>query len=335
MRLHFKECRNGGMVYAIDSKSVAERLEGSSPSSGTMQKGKIIIILGSTASGKTSLSVELAKKFDGEIVSADSRQVYAGLDLGTGKVTKKEMRGVPHHLLDVASPKKVFTAADYARLAQAAIDGILSRGKLPIVVGGTGFYIDALASGIVLPDVPPNEALRKRLSKKNVAQLMAELEKIDPERAASIQRSNPVRIVRAIEIAKALGSVPKLAHAEPRYEALKIGLDMKDEVLKERIALRLKERLQKGMLREASKLHEKGLSWRRMRELGLEYRHMADHLTGKISRTAFESVLAGKIWQYVKRQRTWFRRDSSVVWLDPTKKPTLKKASVLVKKFLG
>ena len=299
-----------------------------------MKKGKVIILLGPTATGKTSLSIELAQKFNGEIVSADSRQVYKGLDLGTGKVTKKEMQGIPHHLLDVASPKKVFAVSDYVRLATGAIDDILARGKTPIVVGGTGFYIDALASGIALPEVPPNEKLRATLSKKTAPQLFAQLEKLDPERAETIDRNNPVRLVRAIEIAKALGTVPKIPAADPKYEFLRIGLDTKDDALKERIGIRLKERLKAGMLREARALHQKGLSWARMRSLGLEYRHMANHLTKKTSREAFEQELAADIWQYVKRQRTWFKRDASIVWLDPTKKPTLGKASALVKKFL-
>lgn len=322
------------MVDAIDSKSVEETHEGSSPSFGTMKKGKAIIILGPTATGKTALSVELARKFGGEIVSADSRQVYKGLDLGTGKVTQAEMRGIPHHLLDVANPKKAFSVAEYAKLATTAIDGILARGKTPIIVGGTGFYIDSVAKGIILPDVPPNPKLRAKLAQKTAAQLLAQLKKLDPERAATIEQQNPVRLVRAIEIATAIGKVPKLPKSAPQYEFLKIGLDIEDEKLKERIALRLDERLKAGMLNEAALLHTKGLSWARMRELGLEYRHMAEHLAKKTPAERFQSELAADIWQYVKRQRTWFRRDMSIIWLDPTKKPTLEKASALVKKFL-
>ena len=175
MPWHHERCRNGGMVYAIDSKSVAERLEGSSPSSGTQveaKKPKIIVVLGPTSSGKTALSVELAKKHNGEIVSADSRQVYRGMNLGTGKVAKKEMCGIPHHLLDVVSPKKVFTVSEYAELAKKAINDIVSRGKVPIVCGGTGFYIDTLTRGTVLPEVPPNLTLRKKLEKKSLDEIL-------------------------------------------------------------------------------------------------------------------------------------------------------------------
>jgi len=299
-----------------------------------MKKGKVIIILGPTASGKTSLSIELAKKFNGEIVSADSRQVYRGLDLGTGKVTKKEMSGIPHHLLDVANPKRVFSVAEYAKLAKAAIDSILARGKVPILVGGTGFYIDSITMGIVLPDVPPNSALREKLAKLSPERLFARLQKMDPERAKTIEAQNPVRLIRAIEIATELGAVPPLTKTAPYYEFLKIGLDMKDDALKQRITTRLAERIKAGMLKEAERLHAMGLSWKRMRELGLEYRHMADLLTKKTPRTDFEPLLSMDIWHYVKRQRTWFKRDESITWLDPTKKPTLEKASTLVRKFI-
>jgi tRNA dimethylallyltransferase len=298
-----------------------------------MKKGKVIVLLGPTATGKTSLSIELAQKYNGEIVSADSRQIYKGLDLGTGKVTKKEMQRIPHHLLDVASPKKVFAVSDYIKLATKAIDDILARSKIPIIVGGTGFYIDALVTGVVLPEVPPNKALREKLQKLSAEKLFHKLEKMDSERAKTIDKQNSVRLVRAIEIVTALGSVPKLKPA-PKYEVLKIGLDMNDDTLKARTAIRLTERLKQGMLKEASELHQKGLSYVRMRNLGLEYRHMADHLTKKTSHAEFETTLAADIWQYVKRQRTWFKRDTQIVWLDPTKKSTLGKASALVKKFL-
>ena len=326
------------MVYAIDSKSVAERLEGSSPSSGTQveaKKPKIIVVLGPTSSGKTALSVELAKKHNGEIVSADSRQVYRGMNLGTGKVAKKEMCGIPHHLLDVVSPKKVFTVSEYAELAKKAINDIVSRGKVPIVCGGTGFYIDTLTRGTVLPEVPPNLTLRKKLEKKSVSQLFTMLEKLDKRRAESIDKNNPVRLVRAIEIATALGEVPLLSKNEAPYETLRIGLDMPDSILQSRIALRLKERLKAGMLREARGLHKKGVSWRRMGQFGLEYRAMADYLTGKIERKEFEENLTRDIWSYAKRQRVWWKRDTTIHWLDSSKKTAQKNAQSLVLEFLN
>ena len=322
------------MVYAHDSKSCTERFEGSSPSSGTMKKERIIVVLGPTSSGKTALSIELAKKFASEIVSADSRQVYKGMDLGTGKVTKKEMAGVPHHMLDVADPKKPFSASLYVELAKASIADIVSRNKAAIVCGGTGFYIDTLIAGHALPEVSPNPKLRKTLEQKTAPQLFAILEKLDKTRAKTIDGHNPVRLVRAIEIATALGKVPVLKKISSPYEVLKIGLDMQDDILKERISLRLKARIKSGMPREAEKLHAEGLTWKKMRAFGLEYRAMADLLTGKIDKKEFEQNLANDIWQYARRQRTWWKRDKSIVWLDPTKKTALKKAQSLVKNFL-
>ncbi len=300
-----------------------------------MKKAKVIVILGPTSSGKTALSIALAQKFNGEVVSADSRQVYRGLTLGTGKVTKKEMAGIPHHLLDVANPKKVFSVAEYKEHAERAIEGILSRGKVPIVCGGTGFYIDTLINGTELPDVPPNKPLRAKLETKDAPALFQIFKKLDPIRATTIDNNNPVRLIRAIEIATALGNVPKLKKANPPYETLKLGLDMGDETLKKRIVVRLTERVKKGMLREAKTLHEAGLSWRRMRALGLEYRHMADLLSGKSERKEFKQKLAADIWQYARRQRQWFKRDTAIIWLNPTQKTATKDAVTFAKKFLA
>ena len=171
---------------------------------------KLIVILGPTASGKSDMAVKLAKRFNGEVVSADSRQVYKGLDIGTGKITKKEMQGVKHHLLDVANPKKQFTASDFVDLTSGLIRQIVNRRKVPIICGGTGFYIDALLGDKQIPEVPPNLKLRKELEKKSVEKLFEILKKLDPERAKNIDAKNPRRLIRAIEICKVLGRVPKL-----------------------------------------------------------------------------------------------------------------------------
>jgi tRNA dimethylallyltransferase len=296
---------------------------------------KLIVILGPTATGKSALAVEIARAVGGEIISADSRQVYTGLNLGTGKVTKKEMLGVPHHLLDVANAQKQFSVAEYAKLAQKKIAEIRTRGNVPIICGGTGFYIDTALSDTPLPEVPPNRDLRKMLAPKSAENLFHMLEKLDPARAQSIDKYNKVRLIRAIEIAKALGSVPKLQKNEGQKNILKIGLDMSDDTLKMRIIKRLHERMKQGMLREAKRLHAKGLSWKRMLDLGLEYRSMAQLLTNTIDRAEFDTRLALDIWHYAKRQRTWFKRDSDIIWLDPTKKQSSKKALGLAKKFLA
>ncbi len=286
-------------------------------------KPKLLILLGPTAVGKSDLAVKLAKQLNGEIISADSRQVYKGLDLGTGKITKKEMRGIPHHLIDVANPKKQFTVTEFVTLGEKAIQEILSRKKLPIICGGTGFYVSALVGGVIFPDVPPNKKLRLALSKKTSIELFKMLQKIDPKRARSIDPKNSRRIIRAIEIAKVLGSVPK-TKSKQKYDAHYIGLMLPRAELKKRISIRLFARLpagrqeyREGMIREAKNLHAKGLSWKRMDELGLEYRYLAKFLQKEISRAEMISRLLTEIWHYARRQMTWFKRDKKIKWFNP------------------
>lgn len=278
-------------------------------------KPKILVILGPTATGKSDLAVKIAKQYNGEVISADSRQVYQGLDIGTGKITKKEMLGIPHHLLDVASPKIKFNAVDWKKLADKTIDDILTRGKLPIICGGTGFYIQSIVEGIVLPEVPPDKNLRKELETKSVDELVLMLKKLDRERIKNIDVKNKVRLVRAIEIATALGSVPNLKKVKPQFGFLQIGLKTTDDEAKKRISLRLSSRIKKGIIKEAEELHKKGLSWKRMRELGLEYKLLADLLENKITKSDFIKNLETEIWRYSKRQMTWFKRDKSIRWL--------------------
>lgn len=277
-------------------------------------KTKLIVILGPTASGKSDLAVLVARRFNGEVISADSRQVYRGLDIGSGKITKREMRGIPHHLLDVANPKNKFTVAQYKKLADRAIRDIGKRGKIPILCGGTGFYIQAIISGIVIPEVPPNTELRNKLEKKSAEQLFKMLTRLDPRRAAEIDAQNPRRLVRAIEITKALGAVPPLTHIEPPYDVLQIGISVDQKTIEQKIAKRLTLRMKKGMLVEGRRLHSEGLSWKRMRALGLEYRMLADILTETSTRAEAEQVLLFNIGNYAKRQMMWFKRDESIKW---------------------
>lgn len=278
---------------------------------------KVIVILGQTATGKSNLAVNIAKKINGEIISADSRQVYTGLDIGSGKVTKKEMAGIPHYLLDVANPKRKFTVAQYKKLADEKIIEIIKRKKVPIIVGGTGFYIDAVVNNIILPEVKPDIKLRKKLEKKTEIGLLKILKKLDSNRAKTIDTKNKVRLVRAIEIAQALGKVPVLKKESPKYEFIKIGIYAPIDLLKKRIEKRLLVRIKTGMLLEAKKLHKKGISWKRMEELGLEYRFMALHLQRKITKKEMIEKLNIAINQYAKRQMTWFKRDKEIKWYTP------------------
>ncbi|MEX2013296.1 MAG: tRNA (adenosine(37)-N6)-dimethylallyltransferase MiaA [Parcubacteria group bacterium] len=274
---------------------------------------KILVILGPTASGKSSLAVKLAKKFKGEIISADSRQVYRDLDVGTGKITKQEMEGVPHHMLDVVSPRKQFSASKYKKLASLSLQHIVIKNKLPIVVGGTGLYIDALLGIVSFPDVAPNPPLRKKLEKKSAEELFQMLKKKDPRRAADIDPNNKVRLIRALEIIESLGFVPK-AGTKTLIPRTYIYIGLKPDNLDRRIYKRLVKRL-KPMIREAKKLIElEAISYKRMHQLGLEYRYIAMYLQGKLSRDEMVERLCAEIRRYAKRQMTWFKRNKKIKW---------------------
>jgi tRNA dimethylallyltransferase len=279
------------------------------------KKQKILVILGPTATGKSDLAVQLARKFDGEVVSADSRQVYKGLDIGTGKITKEEMQGVPHHLLDVCEPGDRFTVTKWKEKAETAISQMAVGGHLPIVCGGTGFYISALIDDLTFPEIESDPEEQRKLEQKTTEELFAELKELDPERAANIDAKNKRRVARAILIARQLGKVPALnAHSESRFDPLLIGITLPDSELKTRIRTRLIKRLEAGMIDEAKRLHDEGLSFERMNELGLEYKYLAELLQSKISREEFIETLATKIWQYARRQKTWFKKDKRIRW---------------------
>lgn len=316
------------LVYAYDSKSYVERLEGSSPSPGTTMKNgqKVLVIVGPTASGKSALAVKLAKKFKGEVISADSRQVYRGLDIGTGKITKKEMRGVPHHLLDIASAKRTFNANEFSQKARAAIRDICERARLPIVVGGTGFYIDALLGRIELANVSPNKKLRTLLQKRTAAQLFSLLKKRDPRRARAMstpsERNNKVRLIRALEIAMTpkWKSVSQIKGSPPCLEVFWVGIAPKQKEIELKIRTRLRVRIRSGMIAEAKRLHVHGLSYKRMEELGLEYRSLSRLLQNKISRKEFEEELFRDIRRYAKKQLVYWKRNKDIRWYEPGQK---------------
>lgn len=299
-------------------------------------KEKLIVILGQTSTGKSDFAVEIAKLVGGEVISADSRQVYKGMDIGTGKITKKEMKGVPHHLLDVASPSRTFSVADFKKKAELAIKQIVKNEKVPIICGGTGFYIDALVSGQVLPQVSPDKDLRKKLEKKSKVELFKILKKLDAKRAKNIDENNPVRLIRAIEIATTLGKVPTLAGVGhlPKYNLIYIGLNLPDEVFKERIKSRLLARIAKGMVKEVQNLKKNGLSWKRLNDLGLEYRYVSEYLQNKVTEEEMISKLNTEIWHYAKRQKTWFKRNKEIIWIDPREVYEKAKALYKIKKFL-
>ena len=295
--------------------------------------GKIIVILGPTASGKSKLAIQLAKKFNGEVISADSRQVYKKLDIGAGKISKKEMRGIPHHCLNLTSPKKIFTVVDFKKCAEYAIEKILHKNKIPIIVGGTGLYIQAIVDNIALPEVKPNWKLRKELEKKTVQEIFKILKKIDPRRARNIDPKNPRRLIRAIEVAKALGKVPKIskissAAADKSKIFMQVGVKLPDKILKKNIEKKVKDMLKRGLVKETQKLRNSGLSWKRIYELGFEYKYPALFLQGKINKEDILKRMLHENWQYAKRQMTWFKRDKRIKWVK-----NYKEARKLISRF--
>lgn len=292
----------------------------------------LISIIGPTATGKSDLAVTLAEQFNGEVISADSRQVFKGLDIGSGKITSHEMRSIPHHLLDVEDVRNEFTVSHFAKAARKAIEDIQSRGKLPILCGGSGFWVDTVTRGLVIPQVPPNDNLRKELHLKSSEELYKLLLEKDPVRAATIDRHNPLRLVRALEIASALGSVPDKTYVAPPYPVLTIGITATKEVIDERIGLRLDARLKSGMVEEVKHLLDEGVPPERLYALGLEYRHVSMYLLGKYaSRKEMRDALFMDIIHFAKRQMTWFKRHKDIVWIGIGE---FEKASAVAKEWL-
>ncbi len=277
---------------------------------------KLIVIVGPNASGKSALAVAIAKKFHGQVVSADSRQVYKGMNIGSGKITKKEMAGIPHYLLDVASPRSVFTVTRYRKLALAAVKKIQGSGGVPIICGGTGFYIQSVVDGTIIPEVKPDWKLRRQLEKIPAGKLFAMLKKLDPDRAKTIEAQNPRRLIRAIEIVKTTKKpVPELKKQPLPYKILMIGVKKSDKELKKLIKIRTQKRLAAGMVKEIQKLKNSGLSWKKIEDFGLEYRAGAQFLQKKITRQQMVETIEKEDWQYAKRQTTWFNRDKRVRWI--------------------
>ena len=293
---------------------------------------KIIALIGPTASGKSELAVQIAKEFNGEIISADSRQIYRGLDIGSTRVPGKWQRvgsdppkegqtlqrfiykTIPHHCLDFVSPEKTYTVAEFKKRAECAIKKIIGRGKTPIIVGGTGLWVDTLVYDMSLPEVPPNKRSRKNLSSKNMLELLAILKKLDPNRARNVDAQNPRRLIRAIEVARALGKVPLLKKQSP-YRALWLGLNPPPNILDKRIRDRARKMIQKGIIKEAKKLLTQGVPRSRLQEFGFEYRAALDYIDQKITKDELYARLVRDTLRYAKRQMRWFKRNPEIHWI--------------------
>lgn len=292
---------------------------------------KTIVITGPTASGKSDLAILLARQYNGEVISADSRQVYLGMDIGSGKVTKNEQRLAKHWLIDVASPKRIYNVTHFVRDAKKIIADIKKRGKVPIICGGTGFWIQTLIEDNTFPAVKPDFKLRKKLGKLSAKKLFTILKKKDPARAKTIDAKNKVRLIRALEICQTLGTVPK-QNSKINLPAGKAGiqdsnfliiaLNPDKKILEKNIETRLEKRLKKGMVAEVKHLHTNGVSWKRLESFGLEYKNVALFLQKKITREVMQENLKHEIWHYAKRQLTWLKRfekmGASIRWItDP------------------
>ena len=281
------------------------------PKIGLQEARKMIVVVGPTAVGKTAISVALAKRFHGVIISADSRQVYRGMDLGTGKVTKREMNGVPHYLLDVVGPRQQYTVARYIRDVKKVLSSLPISTPI-FLVGGSPFYIEAITKPGSISTVPPNRAVRKKLSTWSAERLLKELQRCDPQRAATIDQQNPRRIIRAIEIAR---GTTRVAPQLPPLTLLQIGLTLPNEKLFPRVDARVDARMKRGMLREVHQLHENGVSWKRLDAFGLEYRFLSRHLKGELSKAEALTQLKSAIHYFARRQMTWWKRDTSIHWI--------------------
>ncbi len=270
-------------------------------------KPNLIVILGATAGGKTGLAVQAADKLAAEIISADSRQVYRGMDLGTGK-DLQEYGDVPYHLIDIAEPGSEYNVFQFQRDCFAAIEDLWSRDKLPILCGGTGMYLDAVLRGYRLIEVAENRALRKELAPLSDEQLRERLLQLKPEQHNRTDLDERQRLIRAIEIALGEQSAAAELPPLPELRPLVFGLQWPRELLRRRIALRLQQRFDAGMIDEVQQLHDSGVPWGTLEFYGLEYRLIAQHLQGKLSRNDMVQKLRSAIGQFAKRQETFFRR---------------------------
>lgn len=276
-------------------------------------KPKLVVIEGTNASGKSGLGVALAANYGGEVVSADSRQVFRGLDLGSGKITPEEMQGVRHHLIDIAEPNEFFSMHDFQRLAYEAVDDVRARGRTPFLVGGTGLYVASVTDGYVMSDTEPDLEYRAYLETMDTPKLYEMLRELRPE--MEIDEKNRNRVMRQLE--KIHDGDDHSAPNAPRYDCLKLGVTWPRPVLRARIDERLDRRLEQGMIEEVQGLLDRGASVEFLKKLGLEYRFITQYLIGEIpDRNEMVELLRTAIKQFAKRQTTWFRRDKDIQWLD-------------------
>ena len=290
-----------------------------------MNKPKVIIICGPTASGKTALSIELAKKINGEIISSDSMQIYKDMDIGTAKPSKEEMQGIQHYLLDFVEPNQRYSVAEFKKDAEQAIEEILAKGKTPIVVGGTGLYVDSLIYGIEYQDIELDEKYRQELEQRanneGLEKLYEEAQKIDPQAMEKISHNDKKRIMRVLEIYKATGKNKTEQEIESRkngvkydYKVFAINLDR--EALYERINKRVDIMIEQGLIKEVEELLKKYTEFPTAMQ-GLGYKEVVEYLQGEMTRDEMIEKLKMETRRYAKRQITWFKKNKQTIWIGP------------------
>ena len=290
-----------------------------------MDKPEVIVICGPTASGKTGLSIELAKKINGEIISGDSMQIYKEMDIGTAKVTREEMQGIKHYLIDIIEPNQRYSVAEFKKDAEKAIEEIINKGKTPIVVGGTGLYIDSLIYGIEYQNIKLDEEYRKKLEKEaeeGLDNLYEKAKKIDPEAMKKISPNDKKRIIRVLEIYKATGKTKTQQEEESRkelkYDYKVFAINMEREKLYERINKRVDLMLQQGLIEEVEKITEKYKEFPTAMQ-GLGYKEVVEYLENKTTKEEMIEKIKMETRRYAKRQITWFKKNKQTIWLDGLK----------------
>ncbi|WP_210363916.1 tRNA (adenosine(37)-N6)-dimethylallyltransferase MiaA [Bacillus sp. REN3] len=305
------------------------------------KKQKLIVLIGPTAVGKTSLSIELAKRFNAEIISGDSMQIYKGMDIGTAKITQEEMEGIPHHLLDIKEPEESFSTAEFQELVRAKIEEISTRGRLPMIVGGTGLYIQSAIYDYHFTDSPSDQSFREALERQadedGPEALHQTLKEADPESAARIHPNNIRRVIRALEVIHCTGKTASEVQGDQSpellYNTALVGLTMDRELLYERINLRVDRMVEQGLLQEVKHLYDKGLrDCQSIQAIG--YKELYDYFDGNVTLQQAIENLKQNSRRYAKRQLTWFRNKMKVEWFDMSESEDIEKKFAEISKFI-
>lgn len=280
---------------------------------------RVLCIVGPTSSGKTSLGIALAKKFDGEVINADARQIYRGFDIGTGKPSEEEREGIPHHLMSFVEPTRTFTVAEWRIEALALVRSISSRGKLPIIVGGTGLYIQALIDNYQIPSVPPQPEFRATMEGRPLEELVRLLREKDPEAAETVDLKNPRRVLRALEVVTFTGASfsSQRTKEPPVVEALMLAPLRTKEELDARIDAAVDRMIERGWIEEIRGLHAEGVAWDAPAMTSIGYRELGAFVRGECSLEEAVRLTKRATRQYAKRQMTWFKRDERIQWVKP------------------